>query len=147
MSRTTHDVAAASGYRLLPHTADVQLMAWGRTREECLAAAVRGLASLFMRPRPGTRTQSEEFAIPAGPDDEQLLGLLDEVMYRIDVTGRVPVAALVSRQPDGGLTGMFQTVAVADIVQTGSVPKATTRHGLHLTCGEAGWRARATIDV
>ena len=28
----------------MPHTADLRIQAWGRTREDCIAEAVRGLA-------------------------------------------------------------------------------------------------------
>ncbi len=138
---------SASGFRLLPHTADVQLLAWGPSREACLGQAVRALAATFMSPGPGAERSRTTVAVPAGPDAEQLLAVLDEALYCVDVHGRVPVAAIARRLPDGGLSITFDTVPAARVVQTGSVPKAATRHALAFAGRGSRWRALVTIDV
>lgn len=145
--RTPHPPSSASGYRLLSHTADVQILAWGPSREACLEQAVRALAATFVQAHRATCRDWLSVSIPAGPDQEQLLALIDEALYLMDVAGRVPVVAKVCRLPDGGLSARFGTVPSMDLVQTGSVPKAATRHGLVFAPSHRGWRARLTIDV
>src|SRR6266542_3957545 len=46
--RGRHGVSGrpASGYRMLPHTADVVVEAWAPTKPACLAKAVRGLVAV-----------------------------------------------------------------------------------------------------
>lgn len=145
--RASSRASGASGYRLLPHTADVQLLVWGPSREACLEQAVPALAATFTSVGRATGRQGPSVVIPAGPDQEQLLALIEEALYLIDVDGRVPVTATVRRLPDGGLTVRFGTVPASDVVQTGSIPKAATRHALTFARSPLGWRARVTIDV
>lgn len=135
------------GYRLLPHTADVTLLAWGPTWEACLQQAVRALAAVFVEVRTGSATQTVAVSVPSGPDTEQLLMLLDEALFCIDAHGRVPVGASISRLREGGLTARFDTVAVDDLALIGSVPKAATRHGLAVIRQGSRWQARVTVDV
>ncbi len=35
------------GHRNVPHTADLRIEAWGPTREDCIAEALRGLVESF----------------------------------------------------------------------------------------------------
>ncbi|MGB8022296.1 MAG: archease [Candidatus Nanopelagicales bacterium] len=145
--RTPRPASGASGYRLLPHTADVQLLVWGPSREACLEQVVRAFAATFTRAEAATSREWRSVSIPAGPNEEQLVALIDEVLYLIDVDGQVPVAARVRRLPDGSVTAAFDTVPTTDVRQTGSVPKAASRHALAFARYHSGWRARVTIDV
>lgn len=136
-----------AGFRLLEHTADVGVEAWGRTRQECFDQAVRALAAVVAAPRTPITTRAEAVDIPPGSHEEQLLTLLEAAIYLIDVNGQLPIAAHLAPAPDGGLSGVFDSVAVEDVEQTGSVPKAATRYLLRVRQDDTGWSARATIDV
>lgn len=142
-----HPASGASGYRLLPHTADMQILAWGPSREVCLEQVVRAFAATFMQADAATCREWRSVGIQPGPDEEQLLALIDELLYLMDVDGEVPVVAKVSRLPDGGITARLGAVPTSEILQTGSVPKAASRHALAFARSHTAWRARVTIDV
>lgn len=152
-----------AGYRLLPHTADVRLLAWGPTREACLDQAVRALAAVFVE-LPGGVPASPPGGVPAcppagvptrvpvelppGPDAELLVGVLEEALFLVDVRGLVARAAELHPDGEGGLRGTLDAVALADVVPVGSVPKAIARSGLRFGEDDDGaWRCVVTVDV
>lgn len=152
-----------AGYRLLPHTADVRLLAWGPTREACLDQAVRALAAVFVElpggvpasppggvpacPPAGVPTRVP-VALPPGPDAELLVGVLEEALFLVDVRGLVARAAELHPDGEGGLRGTLDAVALADVVPVGSVPKAIARSGLRFGEDDDGaWRCVVTVDV
>ncbi|GGI91385.1 hypothetical protein GCM10011581_30590 [Saccharopolyspora subtropica] len=134
-----------SGFRFLPHTADIRFEAWGGTREECLAAALRALVAGFAgTPARGPgRARSTEFD---GTDEELLLAVLDEVIYRLDTEGAVPVEISVRPTGTGVALEMTETT-VDDVDITGATPKAVSLHELWIGRDERGWRCTVTIDV
>ena len=139
---------AGQGHRTVPHTADLRVEAWGPTREACLAEAVRGLVDSFAvvaaaRPR---RTAERRFI--AGSDEDLLVAVVDEVVYRLDADGEIPVTAAVRPAPDGGVV---LTLALADVHEaeiTGAVPKAASLNDLRCAPDASGqWSCGITIDV
>jgi len=144
-----------AGYRLLPHTADVRLLAWGPTREACLDQAVRALAAVFVElpggvpaSPPGGVPTRVPVALPPGPDAELLVGVLEEALFLVDVRGLVARAAELHPDGEGGLRGTLDAVALADVVPVGSVPKAIARSGLRFGEDDDGaWRCVVTVDV
>ena len=137
------------GHRLLPHTADIRLEAWGPSPAECLEEAVAALAESFVDVSNIGETTSLPIDLARAEDREgMLVALLDEALFVIDVFGTAPVAAHLSVRGQGGLTGTFETVPVSEATQIGSAPKAVARSGLSFARDpEDGWRCVATIDV
>ena len=138
--------APPRGHRVVDHTADEILEAWGPTRGVCLEEAVLGLVALFARVRDGAATRPHETTL-AGDDDEGLLrGALDEVVYLADAVSAVPAAV---RVVDRGAEGVvhLELVDVADAEPTGPSPKAVSRSELALRRDGARWSARALIDI
>lgn len=84
---------------------------------------------------------------PAG-DEDVLVGLLEEVIYLVEVLGVVPTAVALAERDDGGLSGSFDVVHVADVEGIGAVPKAVARGGLTFGPEPDGrWSCRVTVDV
>jgi SHS2 domain-containing protein len=135
------------GHRLLPHTADLIIEAWGPTRETCLQHAVAGLVEACGEIEPGAATDEIPLAFSPQADEELLLSMLEEVVYLADVRGVLPRRLDIRRTANGGLSGVAHVVGMADISPTGPAPKAVTRHGLELRETDGVWRARATNDV
>jgi phage shock protein A len=139
---------ARQGHRSVPHTADLRVEAWAPTREECLAEAARGLVDSFAvvaaaRPR---RTAERRFI--AGADEDLLVAIIDEVIYRLDADGEIPVAVEVRPAPDGGVVLSMQLADVGEAEITGAAPKAASLHDLRCAPGLAGrWSCGITIDV
>jgi len=137
---------ARAGYRVLPHTADLIVEAWGPDRETCLEHAVLGLVSSFADTGDGEATGEVPFHLDSGSDEELLVGLLDEVIYVLDVEGAVPVG--VDFEPaTGTLAGRFHTVAVEAVESIGAVPKAIAWHGLAFGQTGGRWTAHVVVDV
>ena len=139
---------AGRGHRTVPHTADLRIEAWAPTREECLAEAVRGLVDSFAvvaaRP-PGGRARRH---LTARLDEDLLVAVIDEVIYRLDADGQIPVSVAVRRAPDGGVVVLFALVPVAEAEITGAVPKAASLHDLRCAPDAAGrWSCAVTVDV
>ncbi|POX50397.1 protein archease [Streptomyces sp. Ru71] len=139
-------VQGGSGHRAVPHTADVRIEAWGANREDCLAEAVLGMVECFAdvsRVRP---TAVERLRVAGTGDDDLLAALLEEVVYRMEVHGRVPVDVEADAEDDE-LDVRLAVAELADVEITGAVPKGVSWHELHLGPGPYGWSCSVTIDA
>ena len=126
----------------------MRIEAWAPTREECLAEAARRLAGSFAvvaaaRPR---RTAERRFI--AGSDEDLLVAIIDEVIYRLDTDGEIPVTVDVRSAPDGGVVLSMQLADIGEAKISGAAPKAVSLHDLRCAPGPAGrWSCGITIDV
>jgi SHS2 domain-containing protein len=132
---------------LLPHTADVTVSAWAPTAEACVGEAVRGLVASFVDVTGLTPRSSVRWSVTPAADTELLVGVLEEVVYLLEVREVVPVRVEVSRTGEGGLEGAFWVVPARLGRPVGSVPKAITRHGLVFGGDGGAWRCVVTVGV
>jgi SHS2 domain-containing protein len=137
----------SSGHRLLPHTADVIVEAWGSTRDTCLRQAVLGLVEMFADVDGVAPSDNVPLSFPRAPAEELLVALLAEVLYLLDAEDRLPVDVTLTSAVDGGLSGAFHVVSTVAVAQCGAVPKAITHHGLEMGQNAATWHCRVTVDV
>ncbi|XEC29487.1 archease [Streptomyces fradiae] len=138
--------AGRSGHRGVPHTADLRVEAWAPTREECLAQAVRGVCASFLDLTGAAGVHRRDVEVRADRDEDVLVALLDEVVYRLDTEGEVPVE--VELVPvDGGVRGVLWTADAGTLPVTGAAPKAVTLHETVMTRGPGGWTCSVTLDV
>jgi SHS2 domain-containing protein len=141
------------GHRMLDHTADVILEAWGPDLAACCEEAVAALVETYAERGPGTsgssaaRPLGSAVRLPPASPEELVLRVLDEVVYALDTSPAVPVAATVTPRADGGLDVELQTVARAVVEPTGSVPKAIARSGLEVVHRPGRVRCRVLVDV
>jgi SHS2 domain-containing protein len=139
---------AGQGHRTVPHTADLRVEAWAPTREECLAEAVRGLVDSFadaagVRPH---RTAKQHMT--AGSDEDLLVAAIDEIIYRLDADGEIPVSVAVQRAGDGGIDLVVALADVDAVEIVGAAPKAASLHELRFVADSAGgWSCSVTVDV
>jgi SHS2 domain-containing protein len=132
----------SGGHRAVPHTADIAVEAWADSREECLAEAVRGLVESFADTGGASPCGSVDVAATAESDEDLLVEVLQEVIYQIEVHGRL----IVDLTP-GPAGFRLAAVPVESVTQVGAMPKAVTAHGVRF--GETGgtWRAHVVVDV
>ena len=136
------------GHRSVPHTADLRIEAWGATREDCIAEAVRGLVESFADVSGAVRYHTVEGHLAAGSDADLLAAAVEEVIYRLDTSGEVPVAVEVGRAADGGIALALRAVDASTVEFTGAAPKAASLSGLACAPDAAGrWSCAVTIDV
>ena len=137
-----------TGYRLLPHVADVIVEAWAPDRPGCLDAAVKGLVATFADPGRAAPDGRVEFGFEAASDEEVLVRLLDEVIFLVDAHGLVPLTVTLF-DADGAVRGWFATVPVDMVEETGAVPKGISRSGLEFGYDARArrWHCRVIVDV
>jgi len=136
-----------SGYRLLPHTADVIVEAFGPSLNACLEAAVTGLIATFADVRGVEPTGDRRVDARASSDEATLVAVLEEVIFLLDAEDLVVVRAHLSVVGNGSVTGRFSTVNKALVRLVGSPPKAVAYHGLELISDARGCKCRFIIDV
>ncbi|GLX02743.1 archease [Microtetraspora sp. NBRC 16547] len=138
------------GHRAVPHTADIALEAWADSREECLAEAVLALVETFADFGEAVPDDSVMIALAEETDEELLVTLLDEVVYLVEVAGRVAVDVSVDERTgvtEGQVEMRLATVPVETVVQVGALPKAVTLHGLRFGREAGMWHAHVVVDV
>ena len=110
LARIRERLVSAAGHRTVPHTADLRIEAWAPTREECLAEAVHGLVDSFAVVAGRAPSGRARRHLTARLDEDLLVAVIDEVIYRLDADGQIPVSADVRRAPDGGVIVVFALV-------------------------------------
>jgi SHS2 domain-containing protein len=137
----------ARGHRVLPHTADVIIEAWGPSRLECLEEAVLALVDSFACVAVAA-TKPVPIELDEQADEALLVSLLDEVIYVIDVLGGVPANLALAQTEDGRVVGVIDLAPFSAVEIHGSPPKGVSLNELSITDEDKGrWSCRATIDV
>lgn len=140
-----------SGHRTVPHTADLRIEAWAETTEGCIAEAVRGLVEGFADTSAAEAVAEHAYPVTADTDEDLLAAVLEEVVYRLDADGELPLDARVGaiRSEDGRRSTLVRfTMADAGRVEPiGAAPKAVSLHGLRLRGGPDGYHCQVTVDV
>lgn len=137
------------GHRSVPHTADLRIMAWGPTREDCIAEAVRAVVESFADvSQAGCPHARRRHHLEAGSDADLLAAAVEEVIYSLDADGEVPVTVEVGRAGDGGINLVLRAVDASTVEVIGAAPKAASLSGLACAPDASGrWSCAATIDV
>jgi SHS2 domain-containing protein len=150
---TGRATTSARGHATVDHTADVILEAWGPDLAACCEEAVAALVGTYAvvtrsvgaptaPPIPG-----EVVHLAAAPREALLVAVLDEVIFWLDTSRAVPVAAVVSRAADGGLDLRLLLADPDTVAATGSVPKAVSRSNLDLVDEPGRVRCRFLVDI
>lgn len=135
------------GHRSLPHTADVIVEAWGPDLAACCEEAVAALVETYAHPGTGTMVGERAVHVTASNDTDMIVGLLDEVVFALDVAEGIPVAARVQAGGDGGLDARLALADPASVEPAGAVPKAISRSGLDVTRRPHEVRCWVLVDV
>jgi SHS2 domain-containing protein len=143
---------SGSGHRAVPHTADVRVQAWSPTLEGCIGEAVRAVVDGFADASGARLVGERECALTARTDEDLLVSVLEEVIYRMDAHGEIPleveVGAIRDAVGEGRESSVCFRMADAGTVELiGTVPKAVALHDLRLQGGPGGWTCRVTLDV
>ncbi len=139
-------IGRPAGHRALPHTADARIAAWGTSAEECLAQVVLGAVEGFVDTSGAEAAGHREVRVEPGEPVDQMIAVLDEVIYLLDTAGQVPIGVAASR--DG--TGLRVRLEMADLTglpQIGAVPKAVALHEPVFERRGDGWVCEVTLDV
>jgi SHS2 domain-containing protein len=136
------------GHRSVPHTADLRIEAWGPTREDCIAEAVRGLVESFADISRTTYQHATEHHLEAGSDADLLAAAVEEVIYHLDADGTIPAEVEVRPAAGGGIDLRLRGVDAAAAQIIGAAPKAASLSGLTCAPDVSGqWLGAVIIDV
>ncbi|MEV6375751.1 archease [Micromonospora musae] len=138
---------AQRGHRCVPHTADVRIEAWARTREECVAEAVTALVETFTDTAGARPGPDREYEAPRAHDEDLLVSVLDEVIFRMETADELPLTTEVTDDGRGGLRVRWRVTQTDAVELIGAVPKAVSLHELRFGPDEAGWSCAVTLDV
>ncbi len=135
-------------FETFEHTADIGLVARGRTLEELFANAAAGLVDLMVDPA-GLREETRLELTVSAPDREALLvAWLNELLYLLDAQGFVPRRSRILNLTD--------TQLAAELVGERIDParhavrrmvKAATYHELQVQQQGGQWEARVILDL
>ncbi|WP_030185096.1 archease [Streptomyces sp. NRRL S-813] len=135
-----------NGHRAVPHTADVRLEAWATSRERCLTEAALAMVDCFADVSGVRPAAVEHVRLAEGSDEDLLAALLDEVIYRLEVQGRIPVD-VAAAEVDDGLDVHLAMAPLADVEIIGAAPKGVSWHGMHIGPDPYGWSCAVTVDA
>ncbi|MGN9837041.1 archease [Nonomuraea sp. H19] len=138
------------GHRAVPHTADIAVEAWADSREGCLAEAVRGLVETFADVEGARPDDCVTFVVTEESDEEVLVAVLQEVIYQIEVSGRLAVDVSTDEPtefPVERVEVRLATVPVETVEQIGAMPKAVSVHKLRFGRIDGMWQAHIVVDV
>ncbi|GAA2808160.1 archease [Kitasatospora aburaviensis] len=140
-----------SGHRAVAHTADLRVEAWSPTAEGCIREVVRGAVEAFADTSAARATGDYACTFTAETDEDLVVSVLEEVVYRMDVAGEIPLDTEPGPIRDAGggrsLAVRFRMADAGTAEPVGAVPKAVSLHDLHLRAGPGGWTCRVTLDV
>ncbi|MFD4946255.1 archease [Streptomyces sp. NPDC058239] len=135
----------------MPHTADMRVEAWSPTAEGCIVEAVRAVVEGFAETAGAAVVGERAYVATAESDEDLLVSVLEEVVYRMDADGEIPldveVGSIRSAGGGRGLSVRFRMADAGTAVPIGAVPKAVSLHDLQLRGGPGSWTCRVTLDV
>lgn len=135
------------GHRVVAHTADVIVEAWGPDLCACVEEAVDALLSLCVDPQGTDPRGRHTVRLDATDDENALLAALDEVIFVLDTSPDPPVRARVHRVGDESLELTLELADRATVESTGAGPKAVARSQLSVTASPEGVRCSFLVDV
>ncbi len=135
-------------FETFEHTADIGLLARGRTLAELFANAADGLVDLTVD-RDGLRdTTQAQVSVSAEDREGLLVAWLNELLYLLDTRRFVPRRTQITSLDTTSLTAHL----VGDTIDPGRhtvrrMIKAATYHGLSLRQVDGMWEARVILDL
>jgi len=134
------------GHAIRAHPADVVIEAWAPSAAACYEEAAAAFAELFVDTRHGPPGSPEPFDVGPGSPEVLLVLLLEEMLFRADARGHVPIAAAVEVRGDH-LVGRFTILPVEQARGAGAIPKGVSHSGLEFARTGDHWHSRAIVDV
>ncbi len=137
----------AGGFRVLEHTADVGLEAWGADTAEAFASAARGMFAIMVELEEVREREERRICVTAASEEDLLVAWLGELLYYLDTENRLFCRFEIERLEGGQLEARaFGEVAEAGRHHFKAVIKAVTYHMLEID-HTRGCRVRVLFDI
>lgn len=135
-----------AGHRLLPHTADVIVEAWGRDDLACAEQAARALIDVCVSGAPDPAAGMWVSTFTVAPR-ELVRKVLEEVVFALDTSELTPVSANLDRAAESAVTLRLGLARPESVRVTGAAPKAIVMMPADPAGPEAPSRCRFIVDV
>ncbi len=137
-----------AGFRTFEHTADIGLEAWGPTFAAALASVGRGLQALIVTGGRVREVERRVFDVRAQDAGALVVAWLNELLFTLDVHGRV--FARFEVETKGG--GDLHAVGYGEVLdparhQLGTAVKAATYHELSVDEQDGQTLIRVILDL
>ncbi len=138
----------SAGFRLLEHTADIGIEAWGPQLGDLFEQAALGLKSLLIGTSPVAEAQTSPVRLDADDPGELLVAWLNEIIFLFETQNLVPGSFRIEQVDRTGLQALVCNEAFApDRHTVERQVKAATYHQLYLGKEADGWHARIYLDL
>lgn len=131
-------------YKILPHPADVKVQAFGKTKEELFANALKGMSEV-LRPKRKTQSAKRKINVRSLDLNSLLVDFLSEVLYLTQTKKEIYDDVKFNRFSDTELEGELFGNKVESF---GEDIKGVTYHGLEIKKNKQGlWQAIILFDI
>lgn len=135
------------GHGTLPHTADLIIEAWGGDEAACAEEAACALIEICVTGEPDPVSGFTIKNIHARRSRDLIEAVLDEVLFELDTSDLVPVAAQLEPLADSGFELRLAQAPRDAVAQTGAAPKAIVMLALEPNERDRTVRCRFIVDV
>lgn len=135
-----------AGHRLLPHTADVIVEAWGSDHLACAEQAAQALIEICVSGTPDSAAGVWVSTFTVAPR-ELVRTVLEEVVFALDTSELTPVSAHLDRAADSAVTLNLGLARPESVRVTGAAPKAIVMMPPDPTGPKPPARCRFIVDV
>lgn len=144
---------AERGYKLLDHTADAGVLAWGPSPEAAFGEAARGMFAIVLGAEAPTFAQGHTLdtlnvCVEGATWDTLLVNWLAELVFHFDVDGFVPTEITFDECAPPRCTATLTGIYMNDPKEAGGVGiKAVTYHQLSVEVTPARTEAHVIFDI
>lgn len=138
---------AESGHRSTAEGGARVIEAWAPDRASCTAEALAALVDQFATRLDTPATDVIPLATEGAGAEDDLVALLEEVIYDLDVFDAVPVRFHLAETEEGGLAGDMEVIPAGEVELVGPAPKGVRWSGLSMGPTPSGWRCRVLVEV
>lgn len=132
-------------YKSLPHTADLRIKVFGKTKKELFANALRGM---FEAIEPAYKKDAVEIRrsvqINSKDLDALIIDFLNEVLYLSDINNEAYDKIAIERLSDQEIKAIIFGKRVTGFREE---IKAVTYHGAHLRKVKGRWEVEIIFDI
>lgn len=139
-------VQNTKGFKILEHTADLKIRAFGKTKQELFSNALKGMFSVLgATVNNKQETINKRVKINSSDIDALLVDFLSEALYQSNINKEVYSRAEFEKFSDTELEAVIYGQKYEEL---GEEIKAVTYHGLDIRQNKSGvWEVEVLFDI
>ena len=135
-------------FHFLEHPSDIGILARGKSPEEALVAASKGLTSIIVDPAGVRETEERTFYVGGHDATAQVVNWLNEILFFFDTEGMMLADFAVDEWTSAHIAGRARGERFdPQRHEIRTAVKAATYHQFEMRPTETGWEIRVFVDV